>query len=157
YRFLTVFRPLMAADENGGVPVGSDREIEEHKQKVAAVKAQQESLQRKLDERTAGILDRIGKNPPAPTDKIYTKEVLAALRAEKRSGAQNKLISSLQKEIDDALARGATAEEKAEREKLQQRVTELARAKPPEITLAHIWQERPGPIPVTRILKRGDP
>jgi len=157
YRFLAVFRPLMAAGENGGVPVGSARELEEYQQKQAALKAEQETLQRKLDECTAAILERLGKARPVPDDKVTAEEVLTALRAEKRSAAQNKLLSSLQKELDDAIAKGATPEEQAERAKLQQRLAEVAKTKPPELTLAHIWQERPGANQPTRILKRGDP
>ena len=82
YRFLAVFRPLMSAGENNGVPVGSDREVEEHKQKLAALKVEQDALQRKLDEQKAAILERLGNNQPVPKPKVYSEEVLTALRAE---------------------------------------------------------------------------
>jgi len=157
YRFLAVFRPLMAAGENNGVPVGSDCELEEHKQRVAALKTEQEGLQRKLDESAAVILERLGKDPAAPKGEIDAEEVRTALRAEKRSGAQNKLLASLQKPIDEAIAKAGTAAEKSERQKLQQRLAEVAKTRPPEQTLAHIWLERPGPVSATRVLKRGDP
>lgn len=157
YRFLAAFRPLMNAGENNGVPVGDDREMELHRQKAAELKAEQESLQRTLDEGKAAILERLGKTQPAPKDKVFAEEVFAALRTDKRSGAQNKLVTSLAKEIDDAVAKGGTDGEKKELQQLRQRLAETAKAKPPELRLAHIWLEKPGPIPPTRILKRGDP
>lgn len=103
-------------------------------------------------------LDLTGRIPTAAgNSKVCAEEVLAALRSENRSGTQKKLLDTLQKQIDEALPAGATEAEKDERQRLQQRLADVAKAKPPELTLAHIWLEKLGSIPATRILKRGDP
>ncbi|MBL8795830.1 MAG: PSD1 domain-containing protein [Planctomycetia bacterium] len=157
YRLLAVFRPLMTLGENNGLAVGSNRELEEHRRKVAELKAAQETSSRKLDEGKAAVLERLARGQPVPEGKVYTEEVLAALRADQRSPVQNKLLATLSKEIDATVASEATQDERKELEQLRQRQAEMTQAKPPELVLAHIWLEKPGTIPPTRLLKRGDP
>lgn len=92
--------------------------------------------------------------PPAPP-----AEALAALGVPpaERNGGQRDLVKKHGPALRTHLAARASDAERAELESLQRQLVEAEAAPLPAVARAYCWREDPSAVPVTHVLRRGDP
>ncbi|MBM3459393.1 MAG: DUF1549 domain-containing protein, partial [Armatimonadetes bacterium] len=154
YRTLAVFMPLQRPQRGRtdlDVLAGTRTELANYHRAVEEAGRRTAADQERLWRVKDGILSRLiatGKNK-LPTEATTAFRTGPAAR----NAAQRKLVEQHSEAVERELRKEQTAAETAERGEIEARIQA---ASPPEPPRAYLWKEE-GPVPETRVLRRGDP
>ena len=157
-RMLAMFEPLKRPQEGRiefDVPVGTREEVSEGK----AVQDRYDTALRGVDDQVKALVARAREKFLQTDQSQVAPQALVAHRLPEaqRTPEQKKLVKDTQKQLDEEVVKALNPEEARQHAGFLAAIAALKAAAPTPLPRGYIWEEPGGALPVTQVLKRGNP
>jgi len=166
YRVLAVFEPLKRPQKERAeldVPVGTEAELKAFGDAKARADAQLALTGKELEELRTKIRNRLfavpGPDLPETKRTALPREAVSAFQVEPamRTDAQKELVKKHTDHLNKEILAAETNAERARREELEKTIAAVNEKLSKVLPHAYVWSEESATVPVTHILKRGNP